>query len=104
MDIKDKVDKLMDTVGDLRVNVTELNGRANNLERWMTVLERDVTTLERGIERIEQKIDTSLERQTEIVRDASTRVPKWAMWMFGTIGTVVLGVAGWVIDAVILHH
>lgn len=104
MDINDKVDTIAGIVSDLRVEVASVVGRTANVEQWISVLKRDVATLEHSVDRIETKIDASLKQQIEIVRDASARVPKWAMWMFGTIGTVVIAVVGWLIEAIIFHH
>ena len=104
MDINDKVDAATQMIADLRVEVTQVVGRTTNVEQWIGVLKHDVASLEKSVGRIESKIDASLERQLEIVRDASSRVPKWAMWMFGTIGTVIIAAVGWLIEAVLFHH
>jgi peptidoglycan hydrolase CwlO-like protein len=85
MDVEKEITDIKDDVQDLQRDVRDLM-------YWRDVLNRDMQELKSTFQRFDEKLERTLERQVKIVEDAAARVPKWVMWLVGSVGIVI---AGW---------
>ena len=111
----DKLDKRVDgldgRVGSLESRYDGLDTRVESLEKWMPIVLQDnkesIRLIHERIGKMDDKMDKVTDTHRDIVRDASSRVPKWAMWLFGTLTglliVAILAAGGWVVQALMYH-
>lgn len=92
-------------VGDLKEDFTELKFKVRDLDFHYNRLNEEVKSINNTLARFENNFNQTREDMVEIVKDASTRVPKWLMgFTYAVLVVLVLAVSGWGVIAILNHH